>query len=119
MRSNAEARIGISVKSAASTASSTWSSRAGAVSSRSQSHLPAILRTAVAGSISSRISRGLSGLPLMSHQRVSDPCGSQSSIATWWPSLAAWTASAAVIEDLPEPPFVEAIAIVCGVFLID
>jgi hypothetical protein len=51
----------------------------------------------------------------MIHHSDKDPCGSQSRTATRPPSLAAWTAKAAAIEDLPEPPFVEATAIAMGV----
>jgi hypothetical protein len=57
----------------------------------------------------------MSGLPRMTHQRVKELCGSQSSSATRRPSLAAWTARAVVIVLFPEPPFVEATATVIGV----
>src|SRR5262249_51524081 len=48
------------------------------------------------------------------HQRLSELCGSQSSSATRPPSLAAWTARAVAIVLFPDPPFVEATAIVMG-----
>ena len=67
-----------------------------------------------------RIEKNVSGevapLPIpRSRQAQPRPRWLPARSATRPPSLAAWTAKAAAIEDLPKPPFVEATAIVMGV----